>query len=140
MLICVGATSGYCATGSAKIAPIPPNMMMIARTHAKMGRSMKIRDMISAAAAGSAAGFHRSGRRRLDFLRRARGHRLDLRSILEVGEALGDDFLAWRQALGDDPVGAERPIGDDRPLDRAISRADDEQSRIALRAPAYGLL
>src|SRR5438270_11097465 len=111
MLICVGATSGYCATGSAKIAPIPPNMMMIARTHAKMGRSMKIRDMISAAAATSTAGLHRSGRRRLDLLRRARRHRFDLRSVLEVGEALGDDFLARRQALGHDPVGSEGSIG-----------------------------
>src|SRR5436190_20778971 len=106
MLIWVGATSGYCATGRAKIAPIPPNMMMIARTQAKMGRSMKIRDMVSAAAVTSAAGFHRSGRRRLDFLRRARRHRLDRRSILEVGETLGDDLLARRQALGDHPVGS----------------------------------
>jgi hypothetical protein len=29
-----------------KIAPIPPSMMMIARTQAKIGRSMKIRDMV----------------------------------------------------------------------------------------------
>src|SRR5438270_14035220 len=114
MLICVGATSGYCATGSAKIAPIPPNMIMIARTQAKMGRSMKIRDMISAAAVTSAAGFHRSGRRRLDFLRRTRGHRLDLRSILEVREPLGDDLFARRQPLGDDPIRPERAIRDDR--------------------------
>src|SRR5690348_11660702 len=44
-LIWVGATSGYWATGSAKIAPMPPSMMMIARTQAKIGRSMKIRDI-----------------------------------------------------------------------------------------------
>jgi hypothetical protein len=44
-LIWVGATSGYWATGSEKIAAIPPSMMMMARTHAKIGRSMKIRDM-----------------------------------------------------------------------------------------------
>ena len=45
MLIWVGATSGYWATGSAMIAPMPISMMMIAITQAKIGRSMKIRDM-----------------------------------------------------------------------------------------------
>src|SRR5437868_6918743 len=140
MLICVGATSGYCATGSAKIAPTPPNMMMIARTQAKIGRSMKIRDMISAGAAASAAGLHRSGRRRLDSLRRARRHRLDRRSVLQVGETLGDDLLAWRQALGDNPVGPERAIGDDCPRNRTVPRADHKQSGIALRASTDGLL
>ena len=45
MLIWVGATSGYCATGSETIAPMPISMMMIAITQAKIGRSMKIFDM-----------------------------------------------------------------------------------------------
>src|SRR5436305_9789492 len=140
MLICVGATSGYCATGSAQIAAITPNMIMIARTQAKIGRSMKIRDMVSASAAASAAGLHRSGRRRLDSLRRARRHWLDRRSVLQVGETLGDDLLAWRQALGDNPVGPEGAIGDYRPLDRAVRWADHKQYGIALRAPTDGLL
>jgi hypothetical protein len=45
MLIWVGATLGYWAIGSVKIAAKPINMMMIAMTHAKIGRSMKTRDM-----------------------------------------------------------------------------------------------
>ena len=45
MLIWVGATSGYWATGSEMIAPMPTSMMMIAITQAKIGRSMKIFDM-----------------------------------------------------------------------------------------------
>ena len=45
MLTCGGAMSGYCATGSAVIEPIPASMMMIAITQAKIGRSMKILDM-----------------------------------------------------------------------------------------------
>jgi hypothetical protein len=36
--------SGYCSIGSEKIAPSPASMMTIAMTHAKIGRSMKIRD------------------------------------------------------------------------------------------------
>src|SRR5436305_7819065 len=139
MLICVGATSGYCATGSAQIAAITPNMIMIARTQAKIGRSMKIRDMVSASAAASAAGLHRSGRRRLDSLRCARRHRLDRRSVLQVGEPLGDALLAWRQALGDNPVGPERAIGAARPLDRVAPRAAHKQCGLALRASTYGL-
>ena len=37
--------SGYCSIGSALIAPMPASMMMIASTQAKIGRSMKMRDM-----------------------------------------------------------------------------------------------
>ena len=71
MLIWVGATSGYCATGSEMIAPMPASMMMIAITQAKIGRSMKIRDMPLAAARAAAPAFIAPGRRRLDPLRRA---------------------------------------------------------------------
>ena len=40
-----GAMSGYCATGSERIAPMPASMITIAITQAKIGRSMKIFDM-----------------------------------------------------------------------------------------------
>ncbi len=36
-----GAMAGYWDTGSSKMASAPASMMMIAMTHAKMGRSMK---------------------------------------------------------------------------------------------------
>ncbi len=36
--------SGYWAMGSARIAPTPASMMMMAITQAKIGRSMKIRE------------------------------------------------------------------------------------------------
>jgi hypothetical protein len=45
MLTLGGAMSGYCSTGRVKMPPMPASMMMIAITQAKMGRSMKIRDM-----------------------------------------------------------------------------------------------
>src|SRR5690606_26515050 len=41
MLIAGGAIAGYWATGSFTIASAPASMTMIARTHAKIGRSMK---------------------------------------------------------------------------------------------------
>ncbi|MET3819650.1 hypothetical protein ABID76_002294 [Burkholderia ambifaria] len=46
MLTTGGAMSGYCATGSARIANAPPSMMKSAITHAKTGRSMKKRAML----------------------------------------------------------------------------------------------
>ncbi len=36
-----GAISGYCSSGSVKIARPPASMMMMDSTHAKMGRLMK---------------------------------------------------------------------------------------------------
>src|SRR4051812_3847528 len=98
MLICVGATSGYCAIGSDTIAPMPLNMMMIARTHAKIGRSMKIRDMLLAATL-----LLRCRYRCLSSLGCVGGHRLDRCSVLQVGGALGDHLLARCESLGDHP-------------------------------------
>jgi hypothetical protein len=39
-----GAIAGYCETGSARIDSTPASMMVIAITHAKIGRSMKYLD------------------------------------------------------------------------------------------------
>jgi hypothetical protein len=36
-----GAISGYCSSGSSLIDKAPASMMMMAMTHAKMGRLMK---------------------------------------------------------------------------------------------------
>ena len=38
--------SGYCSTESARIEPAPASMITIAITQAKIGRSMKIREII----------------------------------------------------------------------------------------------
>src|SRR5690606_22669425 len=63
MLTFVGAMSGYCSTGSEKNAPIPPSITMIARTQAKIGRSMNIRDMAELSAPACAAASGRGCRR-----------------------------------------------------------------------------
>ena len=42
-----GAIAGYWRTGSVNTASAPAIMMMIAMTHAKMGRSMKKRDSMT---------------------------------------------------------------------------------------------
>ncbi|CAJ3728810.1 Uncharacterised protein [Burkholderia pseudomallei] len=44
--------SGYCATGSARIAKMPPSMMNKEITHANTGRSMKKRAMIGLCLSG----------------------------------------------------------------------------------------
>jgi len=46
MEIAGGAIAGYCATGSVTIEIAPAIMITIAITHAKMGRSMKNRDIV----------------------------------------------------------------------------------------------
>ena len=45
MVTAGGAMVGYCAIGRVKIASPPANMMTMAITQAKIGRSMKKRDM-----------------------------------------------------------------------------------------------
>ena len=40
-----GAMSGYCSIGRVAIAPMPASITMMASTQAKIGRSMKMRDM-----------------------------------------------------------------------------------------------
>ena len=47
MLIEGGAMSGYCAIGSVMIAPMPPIMMTIASTQAKIGRPTKKREIMA---------------------------------------------------------------------------------------------
>src|SRR6185295_505015 len=133
MLIWVGATSGYWATGRDMIAPMPISMMMIAITQAKIGRSMKIRDIGGLAAPPLGVHFlELLGRRRLDALGGAGRDRLDRCAVLEVGGALGDHFLAAGEALGHDPILPLHAVGDDDPLDHAVAGADHEQRRIAL--------
>ena len=46
MEICGAAMLGYCATGSSRISIPPASMSTNANTQAKIGRSMKKRDMI----------------------------------------------------------------------------------------------
>src|SRR6187401_989734 len=107
MLTLVGAMSGYCSIGSALNAPMPPSMTMIASTQAKIGRSMKIRDMsgLPGLARGGPARAARSGRS--DLLRCARRDRADIAVVLDVvAEPLGDHPVARLQAFGHHPVAA----------------------------------
>src|SRR5690242_18727095 len=46
-MICGGMMSGNCATGSARIATSPPSTVMMAITIATIGRSIKIREIIT---------------------------------------------------------------------------------------------
>src|SRR5204862_133672 len=67
-----GATSGYCAMGRPMIAPIPASMTMMARTQAKMGRSIKTRLSMVRSARLALGGLHLLqlfGRGGLDLLR-----------------------------------------------------------------------
>jgi len=41
MVTCGGAITGYCDTGRRSMDSVPASMMMMAITHAKMGRSIK---------------------------------------------------------------------------------------------------
>src|SRR6185369_691492 len=105
MLIWVGATSGYWATGRETIAPMPISMMMIAITQAKIGRSMKIFDIpdLRPAAPVRAHLLEDVRRRCLHALGSACRHRLDLRAVLQVRGALRNHFLACGETFGDDP-------------------------------------
>src|SRR6185437_7137180 len=82
MLICGGAMSGYWATGRKAIDRAPASMITMAMTQAKIGRSMKKRDM----ALGPAAALPRgSGRARG---RRTGGNRAHLGAGLDALQAL----------------------------------------------------
>src|SRR6187402_823853 len=95
MLTLVGAMSGYCSIGSAVSAPNPPSITMIASTQAKIGRSMKIRDI------GVLSGLARAGLPRTalsgrgDILRRPGRYRAHVAVVPDiVAEALSDHPIA----------------------------------------------
>src|SRR6185437_16628310 len=109
MLICGGAMSGYWATGRKAIDSAPASMITMAMTQAKIGRSMKKRDMALRPAAALTRG---SGGTRG---RRAGGNRAHLGPGLDALQALDDHPVAGLEALGHQPVGTDG-LGD---LDRA---------------------
>src|SRR5687767_2153075 len=126
MLTLVGAMSGYCSIGSEKNAPIPLSITMIASTQAKIGRSMKIRDM------ASLPGLVRAGLPRTalpgrgNLLRCTGRYRPDLHVVPDVvAEALGDHAVARLEALGHHPVGAAGAHGRNLAAHRLVVRADD---------------
>src|SRR6186713_1612325 len=90
-----GTTSGYCATGSETYAIEPRITVTIERTAAKIGRSMKNREMFMSGLRGQ--GRHRRGRR-VDraLLRRHHDARVHL---LDAGD---DDALVGSDALAHD--------------------------------------
>src|SRR5215467_204042 len=98
-----GATFGYCATGSVRIAAMPASMMTIDITHANTGRLAKNRASMSVPRSGSG-----SGGDRLDVVRVHRHPREDL------VEPLDDQLVAILEAARDQPAIADRAIGDDR--------------------------
>src|SRR5947208_1973660 len=102
MLTCGGAMSGYWATGRKAIDRAPASMITMAMTQAKIGRSMKKRDIAlrpPAALARRTAGARRA---------RAGGDRTDGGAVADALQALGDHLVAGLQALGHQPVGTDR--------------------------------
>src|SRR5712691_4276989 len=100
-----GAISGYCATGNTCQATSPASVMMIAMTEAKIGRSMKNRDMAPCLLCGRR-------RRGLGFRGRLRTHRGTRPQLEQVVE---NDSVAGVEAAEDHPVGTD-PVAH---LDRA---------------------
>src|SRR5207237_6878323 len=85
-----GAISGYCATGSTRIAASPAMMMNTESTAAKIGRSMKKRDSIELL-------FRCGVRRVLRFCDLRRSARAELK------DTVGDHALAGLEPRGDHP-------------------------------------
>src|SRR5205085_6822738 len=119
-----GATGGYCAIGSLVMDTAPMTMTNSAITHAKMGRSMKNRDMVR-----SALLRHRSRggrcRRSSRATRRHRGrsggaaagvpwHRLHRRAGTQFLESVDHHLLAGGQAREHDPLVVLRAADLDR--------------------------
>src|SRR5215472_15196328 len=102
MLICGGAMSGYWATGRKAIERAPASMITMAMTQAKIGRSMKKRDMALRPAAALPPLTRRAARR----ARRGRtgGHGAYGHAGLDALQALADHPVARVQALGHQPV------------------------------------
>src|SRR5579862_2802172 len=120
-----GATSGYCATGSARIDAIPASMITIEITHAKTGRLAKNLASMSVPRG-------RSGRRRRRLADRGlvgmHGH-----ARTDLVEAFDDQLVARGEPALDEPVIADRAGRDERAeLDLAI-RPDDHRARVAFR-------
>src|SRR6266853_1873907 len=91
-----GAISGYCATGNTWKATSPASVMMIAMTDAKIGRSMKNRDMAALLCGRSrrGLGFRRS-------LRTHHGARPNLEQVVEY------DPVAGVESGEDHPIAAD---------------------------------
>src|SRR5262245_3247982 len=118
--------SGYCSIGSAKNAPIPPSITMIASSQAKIGRSMKISEMAGLPGFGRTGQAPSPGARRGDILRRAGRHRPDLAVVFDVvAETLGDHAIAGPEPGRNHPVGAVGARGGHLAAHRLAVGADD---------------
>src|SRR4051812_41289623 len=125
MLTLGSATSGYAATGSARIEAMPARITAIVITHANTGRLAKNRASTSALL-GLRVGPGRRrlgpGRRTLDGLAR-RGSGLGRRDLdrvhrhpgADLVEPLDDQPVAGGQAAGHQPAIGDRAVGDQRP-------------------------
>ena len=108
-------------------------MMTIAMTQAKIGRSMKMREITWSAARLRGGGALLSlGGRRLNLLRRVRRYRADRGVGLQLRGALHDHLIAGVQPIRHDPEGTLCAVGDDLALDGLVVGPDDIHGR---RAP-----
>src|SRR5580704_7208114 len=100
MEIAGGAIVGYWAIGKVSTPTMPPSITSMARTQAKIGRSMKKRDMRGARFCSAHHDRRRGGSGR---------DRLYRRAGLHIDQAIDDQPIARLQAAGDDPVGSHGP-------------------------------
>src|SRR5258708_36868600 len=103
--ICGGARGGNWATDSEVIDSNPARISARAITHAKIGRSMKKRDMSASGSVGGDAGVH-------------------LRAGMKVEQTDDDQLVAGFQTIGDDPLVADRLTGLDHPLRHDVARPE----------------
>ena len=96
-----GTTSGYSEIGSLKIDSRPATKMMIDRTAAKIGRSMKNREkfmVVPCYFLAVSGGDFQVGRRLVGAIHRHQLRR-DRRARMHALQAVDDDFLARLEAL-----------------------------------------
>src|SRR5438876_517493 len=114
--ICGGASVGNCEIGSRNATIRPNSMIRIASTQAKIGRSMKKRDIEVLLAAG-----------------RAPGLRSHWSPGLQQRSGLDNDLVAGPETGGDQPIVAGALAGLDHPRRGLVAGADDQHRRAPAR-------
>src|SRR5450830_231539 len=140
-----GAMAGYCAIGSVKTEIAPASITMMARTHAKMGRSIKKRAMVIFRLSVSSCRFRDHHGSRLG----GRGGRLHIRrpwhglddnawccTLLSVY----DQPITCLQTPAHQPLIADGTIRHQRPLLDLVAGTDNICHRFTCAISANGLL
>src|SRR5262245_53970568 len=149
-----GVIGGYCATGSVSRASPPPRVMTMDRTAAKIGRSMKKREIMGSLLPDRGhldpLGPHLAAR--LGLLQPADHHPLArLQSLLDDAQpvvlerpdphpaALDDVLVVHHQQVLLPLVGAQRPVGDEQRAGRALQGQADADELAGDQGPRADL-